>query len=134
TVATRRIRGTVTANALRGPKRLSLVGFFPSETVTRAAEMSVRCRGFINRPAKIESFDDLSRRQRKVFAHQIGKLSFADSAAASGVDSNRDRFSDADRVGELDFALLSQSSRDNVLGDVTRHVGRRPIDFRRILA
>src|SRR5207247_10080895 len=104
TVATRRIRGTVTANALRGPKRLSLVCFFPSETVTRTAEMSVRCRGFINRPAKIESFDDLSRRQRKVSAHQIGKLSFANPAAASGVASNRHRFSDADRVRELALA------------------------------
>src|SRR5437867_1625199 len=127
-------RGSVTSNPRRRPKRLSLVGFFPGETVTRTAEMSVRCSGFINRPAKIESFDDLSRRQRKVSAHQIRKLSFANPAAASGVDSNRDRFSDADRVGELDFALLSQSSRDNVLGDVTRHVRRRPIDFRRILA
>src|SRR2546422_975866 len=117
-------RGFVTSNARRGPKRLSLVGFFPSETVTRTAEMSVRCRGFINRPAKIESFDDLSRRQRKVSAHQIGKLSFANPAAASGVDSNRDRFSDADRIGKLNFALLSQASRDNILGDVTRHVCR----------
>src|SRR2546427_8130760 len=127
-------RGTVTSNTRCGPKRLSLVCFFPSETVTRTAEMSVRCRGFINRPAKIESFDDLSRRQRKVSAHQIGKLSFANPPAASGVDSNRDRFSDADRIGKLDFALLSQSGRDNVLRDITRHVRRRPIDFCRVFA
>src|SRR5436190_13359566 len=85
-----------------GPKRLGFVCFFPSEAVTRTAEMSVRCRRFIDRTAKVESFDDLSRRQRKVFAHQIGKLSFANPAAASGVDSNRDRFSDADRVSKLD--------------------------------
>src|SRR5207244_2326226 len=117
-------RGFVTSNARRGPKRLSLVGFFPSETVTRTAEMSVRCRRFINRAAKIESFDDLSRRQRKVFAHQIGKLSFTNPTAASRIDSNRNRFSDADRVGKLNFALLSQSGRDNVLGDITRHVCR----------
>src|SRR5437764_62294 len=130
----RSARGSVTSNPGGGPKRLSFVCFFPSEAVTRTAEMSVRCRRFIDRTAKVESFDDLSRRQRKVFAHQIGKLSFANPAAASGVDSNRDRFSDANRVSKLDFALLSQPGRDNVLGDVTRHVRRRPIDFRRVLA
>src|SRR5437588_9005309 len=127
-------RGFVTSHPRTGPQRLGLVCLFPSEAIARTTEVSVRCRRFINRPAKIQSFDDLSRRQRKVFAHQIGKLSFANPATASGIDSNRDRFSDADRVGKLDFALLSQPGRDDVLGDVTRHVCRGAIDFRRILA
>src|SRR6266699_5584981 len=69
-----------------------------------------------------------------MFAHQIRKLSFANPAAASGVDSHRNRFSDADRIGKLDFALISQSGRDNVLRDITRHVRRRPIDFCRVFA
>ena len=55
-------RGTVTSNTRSSPKRLGLVGFFPGETITRAAKMSVGGRRFINRPAKIESFDYLSRR------------------------------------------------------------------------
>src|SRR6266446_6045240 len=117
-------RGSETSNPRSGPQRLGLVCFFPGEAIARTTEVSVRCRRFINRPAKIESFDDLSRRQGKVFAHQIGKLSFANPAAASRVDSNRDWFSDADSVGKLNFALLSQSGRHNILGDVTRHVGR----------
>ena len=40
----------------------------------------------------------------------------------------------ADRVGQLHQRAISEAGRDDVLGDVARHVARRAIDLGRILA
>src|SRR6185369_16491707 len=54
--------------------------------------------------------------------------------SAEGVDQHTDWFGYADGVRELNFATISQSSGHDVLGNVTRHVGGRAIDFGRIFA
>src|SRR5206468_6672966 len=51
-----------------------------------------------------------------------------------GVNQDRDRVGDADRVGELDLALVCQARRDEVLGDIPGHVGGRPVHLAGVLA
>ena len=55
-------------------------------------------------------------------------------ARAEGLDVHRHRVRDADRVGELDQRALGEAGGDDVLGDVARHVGRRAVDLRGVLA
>ena len=64
----------------------------------------------------------------------VGDLLFRNPARALGVDHHRDRIGHADRVRELHERALGEARRDDVLGDVARHVARRAIDLRRILA
>ena len=54
-------------------------------------------------------------------------------AGAEGVDPDRDRLDDADRVGELHLDALGDPGRHQVLGHVPGHVAGRAVDLRRIL-
>ena len=55
-------------------------------------------------------------------------------AGAEGVDANRDRLGDADRVGHLHLAAPREPRRHQVLGDPAHRVGGAAIDLRGILA
>ena len=55
-------------------------------------------------------------------------------ARVERVDQHRHRLGHADRVRELHHAALGEPGRDDVLGDVARHVAGRAVDLRRILA
>src|SRR5271170_3632612 len=55
-------------------------------------------------------------------------------ARIEGVDQDRDGLSDADRVGDLNFAALREPGRDDVLGDIARHVASRAVDLGGVLA
>jgi hypothetical protein len=57
-----------------------------------------------------------------------------DRAGAVGVDIERQRLRDADRVGKLDRAALGEARRDDVLREIAGDVGRRAVDLGRILA
>src|SRR5262249_33192709 len=61
--------------------------------------------------------------------HLVGDL-----RRAEGLDRNRDRPGDADRVGQLDLAALGQAGGDDILGDVAGGVGGRAVDLGRIFA
>src|SRR4051812_9630060 len=62
------------------------------------------------------------------------ELRIVDAAGAVGVDVERQRLRDSDRVGELDGAALREARGDDVLSEVARDIGRRAIDLGRILA
>ena len=61
------------------------------------------------------------------------ELRFVDRAGAVGVDIDRQRLGDADRVAELDRAAR-RARGDDVLRQIARHICRRAIDLGRILA
>src|SRR5205085_8054041 len=53
---------------------------------------------------------------------------------AEGLDAERGRFGDADRVGEEELAALRQPGRNDVLRDPARRVRARAVDLGRVLA
>ena len=57
-----------------------------------------------------------------------------DLAGAEGVDQNADRLGDADGVSELNFDAAGEAGGDEVLGNVTGHVGGRTVDLGGVLA
>src|SRR5260221_1210723 len=113
---------------------IGAVGFFPSEAGTGAAEMAVSGCLLINRPAKIERFDDRLRRERKILANELGDFFFGNRASAERVHHHGDGLGDADRIGELNFSAAGEAGGDDVLGDVAGHVAGRAVYFGRILA
>ena len=74
------------------------------------------------------------RRQLELRAHDLADLLVVDHAGVERVDQDRHRLGDANRVGELHHAALREPGRDDVLGDVARHVAGRAIDLGRIFA
>ncbi len=53
---------------------------------------------------------------------------------AFGIDAHTHRLGNTDRVGQLHFATVGQTSSDDILRHVAGHVRRAAIHFRRILA
>src|SRR5690606_9308234 len=58
----------------------------------------------------------------------------AGGTSTVGVDVERQRLRHADRIGELDRAARREAGGDDVLGEVAGDVGRRTVDFGRVLA
>ena len=58
----------------------------------------------------------------------------ADGAGAVGVDIERQRLGDADRISELDRAARGEAGGDDVLGEIARDIGGRAVDLGRVLA
>ena len=70
----------------------------------------------------------------KCWRTSSSSLALGDLAGAVGLDHDRDGLRHADRVGHLHLRALGEPGGHDVLGDVARHVARRAVDLRRILA
>ena len=64
----------------------------------------------------------------------VGDLLVGNLAGAEGLDQNADRLGNANGVRKLNFATVGKPGRDDVLGDVARHVAGGTINLGRILA
>src|SRR6185437_6165713 len=84
--------------------------------------------------AEVEAFDDALGGELEIRPHQRLELALVDGGGSEGIDQHADRFGHADGVGQLYFAALGKTRRDNVLGNIARHVGCRAIHLGRILA
>ena len=74
--------------------------------------------------AEVEEFARKEQLRQRLLAHLSGAI---------GRDIDTHRLGHSNGVGHLDFALIGQPRRDNLLGRVARVVGRRAIDLRGIL-
>ena len=80
--------------------------------------MAVGGGAFINRLIQIEMRADAARRQIHQLLQDSGKLLLV--RGSRGIDIERQRFGDTDRIGDLDRAALGEPGGDDVLGEVTR--------------
>ena len=125
-----------------GQRRLQIVdqvGLFPGEEVAfgLAAEMAVGGGRRIDRLVEAEVGADAARGQAAELVDAADRgfePVVADRARAVGVDIERQRLADADRIGELDGAALGEARGDDVLGEVARGIGGRAVDLGRVLA
>src|SRR5437016_2137784 len=69
-----------------------------------------------------------------MLAHKLYQRGLTNPSRAFGVNQNRDRFRDTDRVSKLDQTTIGKSRSYNILGDITSHVCRRAVDLGGILA
>ncbi len=67
-------------------------------------------------------------------AQRRHQLLLIDLAGAVGIDIDRERLGDADRIGELDGAAVRETRGDHVLRQIARGISGRAIDLGRILA
>src|SRR5690606_15080265 len=103
------------------PQQVRLVRALPGHVQIVAPEMAVGRGRTVDRAPQIQHADDARRPQVKVFADELRQLFFTDFAGTVRIDADGNRLCDADGVGELDFALVRQARRHNVL----RHVAGR---------
>ena len=117
--------------------RCGEIGLLPGEAailVRRAAEMTVGGGAPVDRPVELEGAADVGRRQAEQLRQDLLELLFFHLAGAVGVDQNRHRIGDTDRVGDLDRAALGNAGGHHVLGEIARSVGCRAVDLGRVLA
>src|ERR1035437_3662850 len=96
--------------------------------------MAKRSRRPVYGPPQIERFDDPARSKLERAADQVGNLLILDRAGPERFRHYGNGISDADRIGELHFNLARDSRGYKILRYVPRHVARRAIHLRRVLA
>src|SRR5689334_21445916 len=77
---------------------------------------------------------DAARSEIHHLSSRLLELVLRHLAGAVGIDADRQRPRDADRVGKLQRAAVGEAGSDDVLGDVARSVSRRTVDLGRVLA
>src|SRR4051812_25483296 len=118
----------------RPPQFGCLVRLLPCEVVVLTAEVAVGRGLLVDRTVQVEVVAEGARAQVEVLIYELNDLGARDLLGAEGLDHDRDRVGDADRVRHLDLAAAGKSGGDHVLGDVTRGVGRRAVDLGGVLA
>src|SRR6266576_1933366 len=118
----------------RCTERVRLVRALPGEVAVVPAEVTVRRRLRVDRTAEIEVTEDRGGTQVEVLLHEVLDPAHGDRLGSERLDENGHRLRDPDRVRDLDLATLGKPGCDEVLRDVTRRVGGRAVDLRRVLA
>ena len=91
--------------------------------------MSVSRGLFINWAAQAEHFNYSGGAQVEVFFNELFDKLLVNFSRVVSFDANRNRISDADSIGKLNFALVSQARRDNIFSNVTSRISRAPVNF-----
>src|SRR6266436_3440742 len=113
------------------------IGTFPGKAaigLRRTAEMAVGAGSRIDWPVEAEMFANAARCQIHDLVEQLFKPRLGHLGGAVAIDVKRERPGDADRIGDLDCAAVSQSGRNHVLGEVARRIGGGAIDLGGVLA
>src|ERR1700722_6426083 len=108
-----------------GAKLVRLVGALPGEGVAGAAEVAVGGGRLVHRAAQLEVAQDRARAQVEVLLHQLGDGLGGDLLGAEGLDQQRERAGDADRVGHLDLGPVGAAGRGDGLGHLAGGGGAR---------
>src|SRR5215212_1018981 len=72
--------------------------------------------------------------QTEVLSYKVREDRLADASGSPCIDEHGDGLRDADCIGQLYETALSQSSSDDILCDVARHVRGGAINLGRVLA
>src|SRR3984893_4849840 len=133
TGAARRVRDSACGAA----QLVDEIGTFPGKAaigLRRAAEMAVGAGSCINRPVEAEMLADAAGRQVHHLVEQFFEPRLTNLARSVAIDVKRERLGDADRVGDLDGAAVSQPGCDYVFCEVARRIGGRAVDLGGVLA
>ena len=88
----------------------------------------------INRMAQVEHINNRGRAQVEFFHHDFTQGIIGDDACAESIHHNGNRLGDTDGICQLDFTLPGEACRHNILGHITRRIGRGAVHLRRVLA
>jgi len=88
----------------------------------------------INGTLQIEHADDAGRAKVELLAHNVAELLIRELARAEGIDRDRGRRSDTDRIGELNLHIVREARCNQVLCDIARRIGCGAVHLGRILA
>ena len=89
---------------------------------------------FVDRAQQVELFDNGARTHIELGGDQFGETILGDLAGAESMDHDRNRLGNADGVGHLHFATVAETGSNEILGDVTSHIGGGTVDLARVLA
>ena len=96
--------------------------------------MAVGSSAGVDGAVELQVFADAAGAEVHGLGDGAGKLRFIDCASAVGVDVERKRFGNANRVGHLDRAFFGIPSRNDIFGEVAGGVGSGAVNLRRIFA
>src|SRR5262249_42203073 len=95
--------------AYRAAQRLHLIETCPGRLNIRAAKVPEGGGRMEDRPAQVERLDDTRWAQVKVVADQANQLLIGHLACAKGLDKERERMRDANRVRDLNLTAIRQT-------------------------
>src|SRR5215211_7003533 len=96
--------------------------------------MTVCRRAAIDRFVQLQGAADVGRCEPEHLGQNLLELALIDLPGSVRFDQNRHWIGDANRIGNLDGATLSETRRDNVLGEITRGISGGAIDLGWVLA
>src|SRR2546425_1568008 len=113
---------------------LDAIRLLPREFRLGTTEMTVgRCL-LVDGPAEVQVLDDAGGGEVEVAPNHLLEPRVGHLPRPERLDHDRDRVGHTDGVGHLNHGALGESGRHHVLGHVPRHIARRAVDLRRILA
>src|SRR4051794_19107493 len=114
--------------ALSGERGLQAgheIRFLPGEAailLRLAAEMAVGGGPGVDRLVEAEVLANTARGKIHELAQRLHQLRLVDLAGTVGVDIDRERLRNADRISELNGAAIRETCRDHVLREVARGI------------
>src|SRR3990170_3055146 len=106
----------------RFPQLISLVCLFPAEVWIVSSEVPEHSCLPVNRSQQTQMFNYRFGSHVKILQHQFQNLLVRQLSSTISVNEHGNRIRHADSIRDLNPALVSQTRRNNVLGDVPRHV------------
>src|SRR5258708_26405673 len=88
----------------------------------------------VDRLVELQMRADATRAQVHELLQYGGELVLLHPRRAAGVDIDRERLGDADRIGDLDRAALGELGRDHILGEIARGVSGGALDLAWVLS
>ncbi len=107
---------------------------FPKAVQVCSAEVTISRNLFVDRSEQIEVLDDRSGTQVEVLLYQFCDLIIGDFACTECIYQNGNGMCNADGVSQLYFAVACDAGGNDVLCNVSSHVGRASVNLCRVLA
>src|SRR5439155_6090732 len=117
------------------PQLLNEVQPLPGEAAVRLGQTTKVAVGGctrVDRPVQAEMCADAARRQIHYFLQHHSQPLFIDSSTCVNIE--RQRLGNPNRISHLDRATRGESGTDDVLRQIARSIGSRPVDLGRVLA
>ncbi len=127
------VHHTAILHAAGSAKLVDAVGALPRESGILASKVTVGGSLLEDGATQVEIANDSARAQVEDGSHGTFDSGLVHMGGAKGIDHDRERLGDADRICQLDLAAIGKTGGDHVFGNPARRIGGGTVDLGAVL-